>query len=176
MIVLDTTVLAYAVGADHPLRVPCRAIVDAIGDGRIAATTTIEVVQEFLHVHARRGRREAAIERARDYLRLLSPLREVQAEDFEAALVLFAAQPTLGAFDSVLAAVAMRNPPGVLVSADRALARVSGLRHVDPADQDALAALLGEADTIGRHHRTASAPDTPTATEEPLAERRSEPR
>ncbi len=144
MIVLDTTVLAYAVGADHPLRVPCRAIIDAIGDGRVAATTTVEVLQEFLRVHSRRGRREAAIEHARDYLRLLSPLREVQAEDFEAALMLLAAHPTLGAFDSVLAAVAVRTPPGVLVSADRRLAGVPGLRHVDPADQAALAALLGD--------------------------------
>lgn len=144
MIVLDTTVLAYAVGADHPLREPCRAIIDAIGDGRVAATTTVDVLQEFLHLHARRGGRAEAIERARDYLRLLSPLREVQAEDFEAALVLLAAHPTLGAFDSVLAAVALRTPPGVLVSADRALATVPGLRHVDPADPTAVAALLGE--------------------------------
>jgi predicted nucleic acid-binding protein len=144
VIVLDTTVLGYAVGADHPLREPCRAIIDAIGDGRVAATTTVEVLQEFLHVHARRGRRADAIEHARDYLRLLSPLREVQAEDFEAALVLLAAHPTLGAFDSVLAAVALRTPPGLLVSADRALAAIPGLRHVDPADPTAVAALLGD--------------------------------
>jgi predicted nucleic acid-binding protein len=144
VIVLDTTVLAYAVGADHSLRGPCRAIIDAIGDGRVAATTTVEVLQEFLHVHARRGRRADAIEHARDYLRLLSPLREVQAEDFEAALVLLAAHPTLGAFDSVLAAVATRTSPGVLVSADRAFAAIPGLRHVDPADATAVAALLGE--------------------------------
>lgn len=144
MIVLDTTVLAYAVGSDHPLRAPCRAIVDAIGDGRVAATTTVEVLQEFLHVHARRGRREAAIEHARDYLRLLSPLREVHADDLEAALLLLAAHPSLGAFDAVLAAVAMRTPPGVLVSADQGFAGVRGLRHVDPADQAAVTALLGD--------------------------------
>lgn len=143
MIVLDTTVLAYAVGSDHPLRAPCRAIIDAIGDGRVAATTTAEVLQEFLHVHARRGRREAAIEHARDYLRLLSPLQEVHADDFEAALLLLATHPSLGAFDSVLAAVAVRTPPGVLVSADRGIAGVPGLRHVDPADRAAVAALLG---------------------------------
>ncbi len=142
--VLDTTVLAYAVGADHPLRAPCRAIIDTVGDGRVTATTTAEVLQEFLHVHARRGRRDAGISYARDYLRLLSPLREVQADDFEAALLLHAAHPALGAFDSVLAAVATRTTPGVLVSADRAFASIPGLRHVDPADPTALAALLGE--------------------------------
>jgi hypothetical protein len=48
----------------------------------VAVTTTVEVLQEFLHVHARRGRREAAIELARDYLGPLSTFREVQADDF----------------------------------------------------------------------------------------------
>lgn len=134
VIVLDTTVLAYAVGGEHPLRAPCRAIIDAIGDGRITATTIVDVLQEFLHVHARRGRREAAIDHARSCLRLLSPVQEVHTEGFEAALLLLAAHPTLGAFDAVLAAVAIRTPPGVLVSVDRMLAGIPGLRHVDPAD------------------------------------------
>lgn len=45
MIVLDTTVLVYAKGAEHPLRDPCRDLVAAIADERIAATTTAEVIQ-----------------------------------------------------------------------------------------------------------------------------------
>ena len=54
MIVLDTTVLVYAKGIDHPLRQPCRKLIDLIADGRIEATTTVEVIQEFVHVRARR--------------------------------------------------------------------------------------------------------------------------
>lgn len=142
MIVLDTTVLAYAVGSEHPLRGPCRAIIDAIGDGRVAATTTIEVLQEFVHVHARRGRRQDAITHARDYLSLLSPLRTVEPEDFAAALDLFGAHPGLGAFDAVLAAVVIRTPPTILVSADRAFGGLAGLRHVDPADPAAIASIV----------------------------------
>ena len=52
MIVLDTTVLAYAVGADHPLQVPCRRLVRAIADGEVIATTTIEVIPLTLHIGA----------------------------------------------------------------------------------------------------------------------------
>ena len=40
MIILDTTVLVYAVGADHPLRDPRRRVLVAHGEGRIEATTT----------------------------------------------------------------------------------------------------------------------------------------
>src|SRR2546422_121951 len=54
VIVLDTTVLAYAVGTEHPLRDPCRRMVAAILDGSITATTTIDVIQEFAHGYARR--------------------------------------------------------------------------------------------------------------------------
>ena len=41
MILLDTTVLVYAKGQDHPLRDPCRELIEAIADRRIEATTTI---------------------------------------------------------------------------------------------------------------------------------------
>lgn len=140
---LDTTILAYAVGSDHPLRSPCRAIVDAIGDGQIRATTTAEVIQDFLHVHARRGRRLDASTMARDYVQLLSPLQPVEVEDLEVASRLFQRHPSLGAFDATLAAVTMRLVGAVLLSADRGFGGIQGLRHVDPADAPAVARLIG---------------------------------
>ena len=57
MIVLDTTVLVYAKGAEHPLRAPCRELVERIAEGAVQATTSVEVIQEFVHIRARRFRR-----------------------------------------------------------------------------------------------------------------------
>jgi predicted nucleic acid-binding protein len=54
MIVLDTTVLVYAKGAAHPLRDPCRRLLAAIIEREVQATTTVEAIQEFVHVRARR--------------------------------------------------------------------------------------------------------------------------
>jgi predicted nucleic acid-binding protein len=125
------------------LRIPCRAIVDALGDGRLTATTTIEVIQEFVHVHSRRGRRTKAVEHGRDFIRLLSPLRPAESEDLEAGLTLFARHPSLGAFDAVLAAVVIRGDMSALVSADRAFRGIAGLNHVDPGSATAIEALLG---------------------------------
>ena len=65
MIVLDTTVLAYAVGEAHPLRDPCRRLLAAHAEGRIEATTTVEVIQEFAHIRARRRTRPDAVRLAR---------------------------------------------------------------------------------------------------------------
>src|SRR6476646_11029825 len=50
MIVLDTTVLVYAKGSEHPLRAPCRELIEAVAGGSIEATTSVEAIQEFVHV------------------------------------------------------------------------------------------------------------------------------
>lgn len=132
MIVLDTTVLVYAVGAEHPLREPCRALIERIAEGRIAATTTVEVIQELAHVRARRCGREDASQLARHYALLLKPLLRPDADELAAGLQLFGTHRTLGCFDAVLAATALRHGATAIVSADRAFSEVDGLAHRDP--------------------------------------------
>lgn len=137
MILLDTTVLVYALGEDHPLKGPSIRMLDAVASGRLAATTTVEVVQEFTHVRARRGRtRATAVADARRYVRLLGPLVSPDQQALDLGLELFAAGG-LGCFDSVLAATA-RGADATLVSADGAFAHVDGLRHLDPSSPSLL--------------------------------------
>lgn len=133
MIVVDTTVLVYAVGADHPLRDPCRAVITAVQDGTLSASTTVEVVQEFCHVRARRRDPADAAGLARSYVDLFAPLISLDADDLVDGLKLFRKLEPIGAFDAVLAAAAMRRDATALVSADAAFAGVRGLRHLDPA-------------------------------------------
>jgi hypothetical protein len=132
VIVLDTTVLAYAVGDEHPLRDPCRRILAAHGEGLVEATTTIEVIQEFAHIRARRRGRADAAALARAYLASFTVL-VASATDLERGLTLFENHPALGAFDAVLAAVALERGADALISADRAFASVPGLPWIDPA-------------------------------------------
>lgn len=135
VLLLDTTVLVYAKGTDHPLREPCRRLVEAIDRGVVRATTTAEVIQEFVLVRAgRRDRRDAA-ELGRAYLDLLSPLLPVSDVVVREALRLFERHPELGAFDAVLGAAAIEHS-AQLVSADAAFSLVAGLRHIDPASSD----------------------------------------
>ena len=141
MIVLDTTVLVYAKGADHRLRAPCRDLIAAITDGRLEATTSAEVIQEFVHVRARRhGRRDAAA-LGRDYADLLAPFLVVSREDLQRGLSLFAQLERLGAFDAVLAATAAASGATALVSADAAFGELPDLRHITP-DAPGVASLL----------------------------------
>jgi predicted nucleic acid-binding protein len=136
VIVLDTTVLVYAKGADHPLRAPCRDLIAAIAEGRIRATTTSEVIQEFVHVRARRRDRADATTLGNDYADLLAPLLVVVEEHLRQGLSLFERTPSLGAFDAVLAVAALTSGASALVSADGAFADVPDLQHVSPSGGD----------------------------------------
>jgi uncharacterized protein len=132
MIVLDTTVLVYAKGANRDLREPCRSLVAAIAAGRIEATTSVEVIQELVHVRARRRGRTDAASMGRDYVDLLAPLLTVSGSEVRAGLALFESVDRLGAFDAVLAAGAIAAGAAALVSADNAFPDVPGLVHVVP--------------------------------------------
>lgn len=139
MIVLDTTVLLYAVGTEHPLREPCRRLLGA--PATLGLTTTAGVLQEFAHVRGRRRARADAVALARAYLTLLRPLVEVDEAAVEEALELLGRHAALGAFDAVLAAAARRAGCRAVVTADRAFGELDGLAVVFP-DADGVAALL----------------------------------
>ncbi len=127
MMLLDTTVLVYAVGGDHPLAGPARGLVERIRAGDVRAHTTPEVIQEFAHVRARRRSRDDAYEVAQAFATLLSPLQLIGPNHLEAGLALWRTTASLGSFDAVLASAAM-SLDAELVSADNAFASVPGLR------------------------------------------------
>ncbi len=141
LIVLDTTVLSYAVGDDHPLHEPCLRLMDRARVRAGAATTTVEVIQEFALVRSRRRPRGNAADLARTYVQLLAPLLSPTDDELEDGLDLFESLAELGSFDCVLAAVCVRRS-ATLVSADRGFKSVPGLDCLDPASP-VLAALLG---------------------------------
>jgi predicted nucleic acid-binding protein len=132
VIILDATILVYAVGSDHGLRAPSRALVELVRDGEVGASTTVEVIQEFAHVCARRRPRPEAATRAREYARGLAPLIRPDEDDLFEGLGLFKDSDDLGPFDGVLAATALRREWAV-ASADHSFGQVDGLVYLDPS-------------------------------------------
>lgn len=136
MIVLDTTILVYATGDVHPLRNDSLRLLEAIADGRIEGTTTVEVIQEFVHVRARRQGRAEAATSARSFAELLAPLLVAREPTLDGGLRLFEWHDSLGAFDAFLAASAIAAKADALVSADRSFSSVPELRHVVPGTSE----------------------------------------
>jgi uncharacterized protein len=137
LIVVDTTVLVYAVGAEHPLKEPCRTLIS----GRLdSLTTTAGVIQEFVHVRSRRRPRSEAVGLAAAYLNLFTPLLDVPELAVRDALDLLEEYQDIGAFDAVLAATARLARCDALVTADRAFAAVPNLTVIFP-DAEGIAKL-----------------------------------
>jgi uncharacterized protein len=141
LILLDTTVLSYAVGEEHPLRSPSRNVIEAAASRADRVTTTVEVIQEFAHVRSRRHPRASAVALARSFAQLLGPLIQITEEDLDLGLKLYERHASLGAFDAVLAAVALGLRVEALVSGDAAFASVPRLRYVS-LDSSDLGSLL----------------------------------
>ncbi len=113
-----------------------------LGEGLTRGTTTPEVLQEFVHVRARRRSRSDAVDLARGYAILLAPLLEVTALDLDKGLDLFARTAQLGAFDAVLAATAERAGATAIVSADTGFASLQELIAINPAQEDFIDVVL----------------------------------
>lgn len=142
MIVVDTTVLLYAVGLQHPYADPSQRLLDAVAEGKVSATTTFEVIQEFVHVRARRRGRRDAVTMGRNFARLLWPLLGFGDAHLDPGLRLFERHGQIGAFDAFLAAAALAVGADALVSGDAGFAAVKGLRYVEPT-LDQIETLVG---------------------------------
>ena len=137
--ILDTNVLVYCVGQDHPLRAPARRLVLAIEEGLLEATTSVLVIQEFTYVYARRRSVAEAVSLARNWTALLAPLVDVRSDDIDLALTLVE-RASLKPSDALIATAALRTGRS-LVSADRDLVAVANLDVVYP-DDDGIRSLL----------------------------------
>lgn len=129
---VDTAVLMYAAGAEHPLRAPCARIVAGIREGEIEATTSVEVVQELMHRYISIGRPEAARTMATDALDLFAPVLPITHAVMRRVPELGARYPTLQARDLVHVATCIHEGITGIVSPDRGFDGVAEVMRIDP--------------------------------------------
>jgi uncharacterized protein len=140
LILLDTTVLLFAFGTGHELDEPARRLIEAITDGRLRATTTVAVIEEFVHVHSRYRSRHEAVQLGSRYIDLLGPLVVSSEDALRRSLPLFDRHRQVGAFDAVLAATTMEIGAEALVSGDGGFASIPSLPFVPLIDVEQLLA------------------------------------
>lgn len=122
MIFVDTNVLMYAVGREHPLRDEARAFFeDTLQDGEPLVTST-EVLQELLHAYLplnRIGTLDAGLVLAEARIATIWP---VEPEDVRLARSLVERHPGLGARDLLHLASCVRRSVDRIRTFDRGLA------------------------------------------------------
>jgi uncharacterized protein len=121
MTFVDTNVIMYAVGGEHPLRERARAFFEeSLVDGR-PLVTSVEVLQELLHVYlpvGRMGTLDAALALVTATVASIWPLEE---GDVGLARELADEHPGLGARDLLHLASCLRRSARGLMTFDRGL-------------------------------------------------------
>ncbi|MGE5787141.1 MAG: type II toxin-antitoxin system VapC family toxin [Myxococcales bacterium] len=131
---LDTNVFLYAIGGEGPHREPCRAVLAAVGRGELKGVTNSEVLQEILHVRARRISMKDATQAARSAAGIVAEVLPVTADDMLDACSLLDSHPNLNVRDALHVAVMQNSRIGLLVSVDRDFDSLKTLRRLDPTD------------------------------------------
>lgn len=140
---IDTSVIMYAGGADHPLQSPCARIIVAIGDGDLAAVTSVEVVQEILHRFISIKRPETGNQMANLTLRVFAPVLPITHAMMRRVPDLAARYPALQARDLVHVATCVHEGIAEIVSADTSFDAVHEVRRRDPVEFAASLAPVG---------------------------------
>ena len=132
MILVDTNVIMYAAGAQHPHKKPSVALLERVARGEIEATIDAEVLQEILRRYRAIGRWEdgrRVYDLARQLFRNVVP---VTAEVLDRARRILDTDRRIMARDALHAAVVMSEGLEAVCSWDRDFDRIKGLVRREP--------------------------------------------
>ena len=131
---VDSAVVMYAAGGDHPLRDPCRRIIDGISDGSIDGVTSAEVIQEIFHRFLSIGRPEQGATLAERTQDLMAPVLPITHALMRRVPLLAGRYPTLAARDLIHVATCLHEGISEILTPDRGFDQVVEIRRIDPAD------------------------------------------
>ena len=131
---IDTSVIMYAAGTNHPLRGACVAVMKAVDGGHIEAVTSAEVVQEILHRFLAIRRPDIADALARSTLDTFAPVLPITHALMRRVPDLARRYPGLSARDLIHVATCIHEGITEIISTDRGFDAVSEVRRIPPEE------------------------------------------
>ena len=129
---LDTNILMYAVGKDHPNRESCREALRRIEADDLTVVTSVEVLQELLHRYRSLGQPDLATTIYRAAKDLCEEILAVTEEDLDQAHEILQAHASISVRDAVHAATALRHGIRSILSTDRHFDDLPEVTRLDP--------------------------------------------
>ena len=126
MIFVDTSVLMYAVGREHPLRQPARRFFAAATTDQRPLATSSEVLQELAHAYLPVERTDALAAALRLVERTGMDVWPLERDDVTLGIELATRHPGLGARDLCHLASCQRRGVTRIQTFDRALKAAAG--------------------------------------------------
>jgi predicted nucleic acid-binding protein len=131
---VDTNIVMYAVGTEHPYRHPCLDSLDRIIRERLAAVVNSEVHQEILHRYIALGLPDQARQVSIHLETIIPVALPVAMADVRRARNLSLNYPDLKARDLIHVAVMLENSISLILSTDRHFDLVDEVERIDPRD------------------------------------------
>ena len=127
MILLDSNVPMYLVGAEHPHKVDARRLLERTVAEHRRLVTDAEVLQEILHRYVAIDRRDAIQPCFELVLEIVDEVLPVDAEAVSLAREIVLGHPGLTARDAVHLAIMRRHEIGEILSFDRHFDNLPGV-------------------------------------------------
>ncbi len=134
MILVDSNILMYAAGSDHPNKRPSLAVLESIAEGNLDAAINAEVLQEILHRYRALGRwteGRQVFDAARSIFTVVLP---ITLETLDTARRLLDKSSRLSARDALHAAVVLRHGLGGICSYDTDFDELPKINRIEPSE------------------------------------------
>lgn len=131
---VDSNVIMYAVGAQHPYRRPCLDALDRIIRESLPAVVSSEIHQEILHRYLSLGLGPMAQQVSTKLETIIPATLPVTLADIRRVRQLAGRYSALNARDLVHAAVMLENGLSRILSTDRHFDQMTEIERIDPRD------------------------------------------
>lgn len=129
MKLIDTNIIIYSLGKEHPLKEPCRSFIAKIASGEIAANIDVEVLQEVLYVYTYRNERIKGIAACRYLLDIFPNPFPVSKNEISLAISFMDKYPSIVSRDAIHAAVVVNNKLKGIISEDSDFDIIKGIKR-----------------------------------------------
>jgi predicted nucleic acid-binding protein len=126
---IDSNIPMYVAGCEHPMKEASRRFLDLVKNGKVAATTNTEVLQEILYRYVGLHRLDLAQEVYELFVQLCPEVMPVTLADTDRAKRLLSEVDGIGVRDAIHAAVMLNADIRIIATFDKAFDRIPGVER-----------------------------------------------
>jgi len=129
---IDSNLIMYSIGSPHPLREPCKIVLEKIRSKEIFAITNTEVLQEILYRYFSVGRRALGEIAYQSIVEISIEIFPVRLMDTDRALEILKTVNGITSRDAVHAATMINNGIKDIISTDPHFDLIPEITRIDP--------------------------------------------
>jgi predicted nucleic acid-binding protein len=129
---IDSNIPMYVAGRAHPHKKPSTRLLRDVATGSLNAASDVEVLQEILHRYHYLHRPEDGFTVFESFLQVVPHFHPILLEDLLLSKKLMVRHPSISPRDAIHVAVMFRTGIETIVSYDKHLDDVGGIRRTEP--------------------------------------------